>query len=1669
MIERWVEAQQQRGIQLQELPWRVAVHVLSRERFHLSLATHHALLDGWSERHLIAELLTHYRLLCNGKLPRARTTPPSYAESVARELEALANDTSRAFWVEQLKGASLPRWAGSTRAGNTRLQKIVGKTLSGQMASLAKQWGVQEKSLWCAVYAALLAVVDGNEQILGGVVTHSRPELEGVAESLGPYLNTLPLTCNLYGRSWRDIATQIDQALQAQFRHRFYPLARIQIDTGLDLASSLFNFIEFEPASGAGVDTVPHRMSSFGKEQTNFLVAFTVEKNAGGGDATCITLDVDNKVWAEGLRRKLLPYLERILQRITATATRHFVIEDILEETERSRLIAWKQTAADFHLDQCVHELFERQVGATPEAIALVYEEQAISFRELNHRANFLARHLLSLNLPLETRVGLYFNRSIEMVIGLLAAAKSGACYVPLDPGHPQERTQFILTDADVRVVLSNIDSPGLQSQQRRWIDIPALLSQAYASTRRYDNIPRSDIGLNPDNLAYWLYTSGSMGRPKGVMIRHAALSNLCQDSVRRRGFNGECRNLQFAPLSFDASNAEIFNSLSSGSVLHIPQISVLTDAEEFRAYSKRHSINRGYIPPAFLGILDKNDFSSYRSLSVGGEAIPGEIAKQWSQSTTLTNAYGPTECTIACTSGILDGSADVSIGTFLTNVHGYVLNDALQLIPMGVVGELCIAGECLARGYAGDGRLTAEKFLPNPFSDKPGSRLYRTGDLVRYRDDGNLEFVGRKDNQIKLRGYRIELGEIESHMTRHPLVKAAVASVQGAGEDRKLVVHYTMEADGVTAPTVADLRAFAQQGLPHYMIPAAFARIDKLPLTANGKVDRRSLPPIELNAVGADVVPPRGEIETGVAAIWAELLEVKRVGRFDDFFDLGGHSLLATQLVFRVRARFTADVAIRDLFENPTLHRFAAVVESRKGTVTCQDLAPNDATAPRLSSAQQRLWFLSRMMPANGVYNISLARKLRGDLDEAALLESLRQIVNRHDALRARFIDVQGQPVQVIDAPLESCMVVEEVASEEDLRAQRAAEREYCFDLSRGPLYRLRLLRTRFDGQWALFVTMHHIVADAWSMGVFFKELSRLYRGAVAGQNVALEPLPMEYADYAQWQRQQLQGEALQRQLDYWKSRLADVPASLDLPTDFPRPSEQSYRGDSVALALSDELSEQLNALSRQYGVTLFMTLLAAFSVLLSRRCREDDIAIGTPIANRTRKEAEDLIGFFVNMLVLRCDLRGRPTFTQVLTRTREMALQAYAHQDVPFEHLVEALNPGRSLNRTPLFQVAFGMQNTPREAVRMGAVEMTPLFPESRKTVSRYDMTLNMDEGSAGLTGVLEYCTDLFTRDTIENLLEQYVALLEQVARNPQLPIDQYGMLTKWDEHIYREALHGLGEHGRLALSGDEWAPDQIILEGENGRYTAADIVCKADGLAHLLASQGAVAGECIGIVQGTDSGTLVAWLAVRKLSASAYFIPPGVNALRRRFLCASAGVTRVLNASGSGHDVGDLDVAPLLEVTPALSLPFVPHSRASLRIHVRHASGRALAAQWDQEALLRSLLRGEDPGVEDPLWAICGLSRFVVSMLKAIARGEKWDSARYRVAMESESGAGAWAGRATQPTVILEGDRLAPIGTAGELCLEDVHLLKHGEGWSAVHPVRAGSRVVRTGHWA
>ncbi|WP_157937623.1 non-ribosomal peptide synthetase, partial [Oceaniglobus roseus] len=1156
-----------------------------------------------------------------------------------------------------------------------------------------------------------------------------------------------------------------------------------------------------------------------------------------------------------------------------AEPTRPVLSAPLMDEAETAVILRdWNATAEDFDTLAPIARMFEAQVRRRPGADCIVCGDEVLSFEALNRRANRLAHGLRARGVGPDTVVGLHVERSFEMMVALVGILKAGGAYLPLDPALPGDRLAYMARDAAVRLVLTtDALAPALPP-----LDCPVIRLDGDAAALPADESdPPATATLQ--NLAYVIYTSGSTGRPKGVAVPQGGVANRLLWMTRAYGVADGERVMQKTPYSFDVSVWELFWPLISGATLVMAKPGGHQDVAYLAGLIRDARITTiHFVPPMlefFLGLADTSHLGSLRQVLCSGQALPVDLQDRFLAAlprVALRNLYGPTEVSIEVSAWdcrALPGQASVPIGHPIANTQLYILDAAMNPVPPGVAGELMLAGAGLARGYLNRPDLTAASFLPDPFG-APGARMYRSGDLARFRPDGAIEYLGRIDDQVKIRGFRIELGEIEARLRACPGIRdVLVVARSDLAADTRLVAYVVGEARQDA------LREALLATLPDYMVPAHFVALDRLPVTANGKVDRKSLPRPDMRRATEGFAAPAGPTQEALAGIWAGLLGLDRVGADDGFFALGGHSLLATQAISKIRERFGVDVSLRAiLFDRPTIAELAPhvddLVETRSGTsMTAIRTIPRDGPQ-RLSFSQERLWFLDQLEPGNPFYNIPAPTRLRGPLDRDAMGRALNEIVRRHDSLRTRFATADG-PVQIVepeftlDIPVVDLTHLLPAAREDEARRRAIADAGTPFDLEKGPPVRATLLRLAEDDHVILF-NMHHIISDGWSMGVLVTEFSAIYRAYAAGRDHDLPPLAIQYADFARWQRGWLQGETLQRQLSYWAEALRDAPPVLALPTDRPRPSAQSYRGATHDVVIPADLVAELYALGARHQSTLYMVLLSAFDVLLARYARERDICVGTYIANRNRAEIESLIGFFVNMLVLRADVDPEADFATLLRAVRHTALEGYANQDLPFEYLVDHLKPERSLAHSPLFQVVFVLQNTPMDDLDASGLATEPLAVDSH--VSKFDLTLRLTEKDGQLGGCFEYATDLFDAATIAAVADQFLHLLGDIVRRPQARLRDLALLDP-----ARMAEVAAVSDGRTAGAGEASGllqgfaaqvardPDHEAIGGLS--YAALD--ARSTALARALVARGVRRGDVVGLWLGRGATLVTAML--------------------------------------------------------------------------------------------------------------------------------------------------------------------------------------------------------------
>ena len=1256
--------------------------------------------------------------------------PVQYADYTLWQHEVLGDESdpqsaiSRqlAFWTQTLKGladqielpSDRPRPAVPSYRGDS-VGLSLGAELHRGLLGLARESRASLFMVLQAGLAGLLTRLGAGSDIPIGSPIAGRTD-SALDDLVGFFVNTLVLRTDTSGQpSFRELIGRVRTTNLAAYSHQDLPFERL-VEV-LNPARSLSRhplfqvMLAFQNNAEADLELAGLRASFEAVETASakFDLSLSLgERRAADGSAAGIrgVLEYATDLFDRSSVEALAGRLVRLLEGVVAEPDRAIGTLDILSAEERHRLLeVWNETGRAI-ASSTLPELFSAQAGRTPEAVAAVFGDERLSYGELALRSNQLAHRLIELGVGPEVVVGLCAERSLEMLVGLLGILKAGGAYLPLDPSYPVDRLTFMLRDAGAPVLVT-------QSHLEERLAAPgAKVLRLDADWPEIARCPRHApaIRLDPHNPAYVIYTSGSTGTPKGVVVTHRGIPNLAAAQIDRFAIGSKARVLQFASPSFDAAISEIATVLASGAALILPAAGERS-GDVLARLIREQDVTHATLPPVLLAHLPED--LPLETLIVAGEACSADVVARWSKGRRMINAYGPTETTVCATmSEVLSGAVVPPIGRPIWNTRVYVLDGGLEPVSCGVAGELYISGSGLARGYVGRAGLSAERFVADRFGGS-GSRMYRTGDLARWRSDGVLEFLGRADSQVKLRGFRIEPGEIEAALTGQAGVgqAAVVAREDRAGQKR--LVGYVVAAAGHSVD-VAELRARLGERLPDYMVPSAFVVLEALPLTGNGKLDRKALPAPEVGGgrVRRGARTPQEEL---LCSLFAEVLGLEGVGIDDNFFELGGHSLLATRLISRIRGVLDVEIAIRSLFEAPSVEALAKRLDEAQAGRPALHRMVRPSEIP-LSFAQRRLWFLDRLEGPSATYTIPLAVRLRGVLEVAALEAALGDSVDRHESLRTVFPDRLGVPRQLIlEASAARPFVGVSSVSEAELGAALSGVAREGFDLARQPPLRAHLFRVGPD-QHVLLLLLHHIAGDGWSWAPLWRDFAAAYGSRCRGRLPELSALPVQYADYTLWQHEVLGDEsdpqsAISRQLAFWTQTLKGLADQIELPSDRPRPAVPSYRGDSVGLSLGAELHRGLLGLARESRASLFMVLQAGLAGLLTRLGAGSDIPIGSPIAGRTDSALDDLVGFFVNTLVLRTDTSGQPSFRELIGRVRTTNLAAYSHQDLPFERLVEVLNPARSLSRHPLFQVMLAFQNNAEASLELSGSHPRPL----------------------------------------------------------------------------------------------------------------------------------------------------------------------------------------------------------------------------------------------------------------------------------------------------------------------------------------------------------------------
>ncbi|WP_158708263.1 non-ribosomal peptide synthetase [Streptomyces sp. NRRL S-455] len=1529
---------------------------LGASRYRVVMTNHHILLDGWSMPVLLRELLTLYTVHGDvTALPRVRP----YRDYL-NWLGARGRDAAQEAWTEAFAGFDTPSIVapdrGALTAAPERIDFVEDEAASAALTRFARSNGLTVNTVIQGAWALVLSHLTGRDDVVFGVTVSGRPpELTGVDTMVGLFMNTLPLRVRLRpAESLTDFMRRVQSEQARLIDHQWVSLADIQrwagsgelFDTAMVFENYPLNSSRGRPP-GAGPDAdLPTVLKVHSRDQMHYPLGLLALPR----ETLRFSLGYLPQVFDAEQVRSVIAAFRRALRTILDSPGTAVGAVALLDPEVRSTVLEKWSGSDDVRPAERFTDLFEEQVARTPGKTALIAPDATYSYAELNASANRLARRLVELGVGPERPVAIAVPRRTELVVGMLAVLKAGGMYVPIDPEYPADRIRHMIEDSDPALVLTTSD---VDAQVREECCGPLTFvmddPQTGRSLRQHSGINLVDADrsgpLLPRHPAYIIYTSGSTGRPKGVVIEHQALSAFVRHCRSSQAPDISGLSVMQASASFDQSVGSLHAPLISGGCVRVTDLRDLAETAVDEPGFRRATFMKG--TPSHLALLATmpETVSPSGILTLGGEELRGEVLAPWRENmpeVTVVNVYGPTEATGHCLEHWIRPDTalppgPVPIGTPHEGVRLYVLDSALRPVAPGLDGEVYLAGVQLARGYLGRSRLTAERFTADPFG-AAGSRMYRTGDVARWNDSGELTFVGRADRQIKLRGYRIELGEIEAAVAALPgAAQAAIVLREDQPGDQRLVAYVV--ADRGVWDEAAAYTALGRE-LPDFMMPSAFVTLDALPLSPNGKLDREALPAPTYTGRVSGRAPrtPREEILCG---LYAEVLSLPQVTIDDNFFELGGHSLLATRLVSRIRTTLGAELSIRQFFETPTIAALAGVLDRAGRARTALTARPRPERIP-LSYAQRRLWFLHRLEGPSPTYNIPTALRLTGPLDQEALRRALLDVIARHESLRTTFTEDEHGPRQVVLGPEEVRLCFETAdTTEAEYEADLALAARHCFDLSAEIPVRARLLRLSAQ-EHVLLLLIHHIASDAWSRAPLAHDLTSAYTARCAGRAPAWKPLPVQYADYALWQQEVLGDDSdadsiAGRQLTYWKERLAGLPEQLDLPADRPRPATADHTGDRVSFAVPAQLHARLTELARATDTTLYMVLQAALATLLARHGAGEDIPIGTPIAGRTDDATDDLIGFFVNTLVLRTDTSGNPTFRQLLGRVRDSDLAAYAHQELPFERLVEALNPTRSLSHHPLFQVVLALQSAgPQRAGGEAAAQGGPSLPGglvvsgvggAAATAAKVDLGFSVserraaDNAPAGIAGVLDFRTDLFDRGTAQALVDRFVRVLAEAAGRPDLPLSRIDVLGPEERHRVVEEWNATAKSLAPATLPDLFErhvrqrPDAEALVCGDQSLSYGELNARANRLARLLVARGAGPEHLVALALPRSPELAVAVLAVAKSGAAYLPLDPGHPAERIAGTFQDAAPVALLTTSGVAAALPDTAVPRIL----------------------------------------------------------------------------------------------------------------------------------------------------------
>ncbi len=1458
---------------------------------------HHIISDGVSLEILIREFSTLYEGM---ELNPLRL---QYRDYSAWQNQMYGDGTLKKqeeYWMKTFEGdipvLNMPlnyqRPAVQSFEGD-RVRFHLSQEISRKLQGVAKDNGATMYMVLLAAYNTLLYKYTGQEDIIVGSPIAGRPHAD-LQNIIGMFVNTLAMRNYPRGeKTFQEFLAEVREMALGAYENQDYPFEelveklKLKRDVSRNaLFDAFFALQSVDTAAFAmnGLEMMPY---SYDVKMSKFDIALTAKEEEAGIE---FELAYCTRLFSKESMVKTAIHYGTLLEEIAADPQTRLKDLQMLEKGEIQKIVyGFNDNSAEYARDKTIIEVFEEQAEKNPDRVAVEFEESSLTYRELNARSNQLAGVLREIGAGTEKTIGIMTERSVEMIVGIMAVLKAGSAYLPIDPLYPEARIRYMLEDSGTEILLTQTEVLDKVQFSGKILDLK--------NESLYQGDAANIAPLNfPDDMAYVIYTSGTTGMPKGVIIEHRNVLNLTA-GLNRHIYGKYDRNLKVAlvaPYVFDASVKQIFPTLMLGHTLCIVPEEARLDGMSLLRYYKEHSVDVSDGTPAHIrflenAMLDGADVLTVKHFIIGGEALGIETVKSFYDRITgekprITNVYGPTECCVDSTLFSIDyetaaGLNSIPIGVPLNNVQVYILGKDREVLPLGAAGELYISGDGVGRGYLNRMELTEQKFVENPFV--PGSRMYRTGDLARWLPDGTIEFLGRIDYQVKIRGYRIELGEIENRLLTHESVREAAVIDREDGYGTKYLCAYIAGKEDLTT---GELREFLLRDLPEYMVPSYFIQLEKLPLTFNGKLDRKALPEPEGRIdTGVEYEKPEGMVEEKLAKIWQEVLKIEKIGRMDNFFELGGHSLKATVLVSRIHKEFNINIPLKAIFAGPTIKEAAEYIKNAKVDIYASIKPVEKAEYYPMSSAQKRVYVLGQLEDSRTVYNMPGAVMIEGGVDGLKTETAFKKLIKRHETLRTSFEMMDGEPLQRVHDEADFCVSCKEAPGEttEDLLNEFIKP----FDLSKAPLLRVELVKTGENSHVLLF-DMHHIISDGVSMEILIREFIALY------EETNLNPLRLQYRDYSAWQNQMYEDGTLKKQEDYWlKTFEGEIPV-LNLPLDYKRPAVQSFEGDRIRFHLSQEVSQKLRGVARENGATMYMVLLAAYNTLLYKYTGQEDIIVGSPIAGRPHADLQNIIGMFVNTLAMRNYPQGEKTFEEFLAEVREMALGAYENQDYPFEELVEKLKLKRDVSRSALFDAFFALLNVDSASLVMDGLNITPYSYEVK--MSKFDIALTAKEEEAGIEFELAYCTRLFRKESMEKAAIHYGALLEEIANDPQTRLKDLQMLEK--EEIQR-IVYGFNDNSaeyardktiiEVFEEQAEKNPDHVAVEFEESSLTYGELNARSNQLAGVLREKGAGADKTIGIMTERSVEMIVGIMAVLKAGSAYLPVDPLYPEARIRYM--------------------------------------------------------------------------------------------------------------------------------------------------------------------------------------